>query len=282
MANFFTRLAERSLGLSPVVQPAIASRFSSTSELSDAVNLSQPISPTQEQLSTPKFHTAIRGIQREAQPNISTTTLLADQSLQSASPSIELNAKQSIPSTIHPIVPPSIYEESNRAVSPEPFRVLHSHEQTALVSHPIESHPSLPITQINIETLTTPSIIPPHSSSQQNSLVSVPGIAYQQPISQKPIFQQSISQQSNESDRSTESSLSAQAVIQPSLRSIAPTPDFSQASADRESSSPTIRVSIGRVEVRAIMPTPTPKAAPVRPRPAVSLNDYLKQRGDKS
>jgi len=40
-----------------------------------------------------------------------------------------------------------------------------------------------------------------------------------------------------------------------------------------------IRISIGRVDVRAIMPSGPPKAAPShRPKPALSLESYLKQR----
>jgi hypothetical protein len=48
-----------------------------------------------------------------------------------------------------------------------------------------------------------------------------------------------------------------------------------------ESSAPTVRVAIGRIEVRAITPPPSPfpqQAAPARPAPTLSLDDYLKQR----
>ena len=42
---------------------------------------------------------------------------------------------------------------------------------------------------------------------------------------------------------------------------------------------PTIKITIGRVDVRAIMPAaPAPRPAPARPSPALSLEDYLKQR----
>ncbi len=47
-----------------------------------------------------------------------------------------------------------------------------------------------------------------------------------------------------------------------------------------ESSEPAIRVTIGRIEVRAITPPPMPPAqqtTPVRPGPELSLDDYLKQ-----
>jgi hypothetical protein len=48
-----------------------------------------------------------------------------------------------------------------------------------------------------------------------------------------------------------------------------------------EPSAPAVRVSIGRIEVRAITPPPTPPAqrtGAARPEPGLSLDDYLKQR----
>jgi hypothetical protein len=48
----------------------------------------------------------------------------------------------------------------------------------------------------------------------------------------------------------------------------------------KERSSPTVRVTIGRVEVRAIPPQPVVQPPPeTRPEPALSLEDYLRQRG---
>jgi len=45
------------------------------------------------------------------------------------------------------------------------------------------------------------------------------------------------------------------------------------------SESPTIRITIGRVDVRALMPPPQPPISrPARPKPNLSLDDYLKQR----
>lgn len=46
----------------------------------------------------------------------------------------------------------------------------------------------------------------------------------------------------------------------------------------KESTSPTVRVTIGRVEVRAIPPQPVVQPPPA-PRPELSLEDYLRQRG---
>jgi len=45
---------------------------------------------------------------------------------------------------------------------------------------------------------------------------------------------------------------------------------------------PTIQVTVGRIEVRAITPPapPAPRTKPARPGPALSLVDYLKQRSE--
>ena len=51
-----------------------------------------------------------------------------------------------------------------------------------------------------------------------------------------------------------------------------------------EPPAPTIRVAIGRIEVRAIAPPPTPPArreTPARPGPTLALDDYLKQRNEE-
>jgi hypothetical protein len=51
-----------------------------------------------------------------------------------------------------------------------------------------------------------------------------------------------------------------------------------------EPPAPPIRVAIGRIEVRAIAPPPTPPArreTPARPGPTLSLDDYLKQRNEE-
>lgn len=44
---------------------------------------------------------------------------------------------------------------------------------------------------------------------------------------------------------------------------------------------PTIRVTIGRIEVRAVQPPPSP-AKPRATQPAMSLDDYLRRRGQES
>ena len=59
-----------------------------------------------------------------------------------------------------------------------------------------------------------------------------------------------------------------------------PTNQHSAVPASEESSStPTIRVTIGRIDVRAVTPAASPqRPKPSRPAPALSLDDYQKQR----
>jgi len=65
--------------------------------------------------------------------------------------------------------------------------------------------------------------------------------------------------------------------------SAAPTmPATTELAAEREQA-PTIKITIGRVDVRAVMPAPpAPRPAPARRDPQLSLDDYLKRRsGEK-
>jgi hypothetical protein len=45
---------------------------------------------------------------------------------------------------------------------------------------------------------------------------------------------------------------------------------------------PTVQVTIGRIEVRAILPAPPAPAAPPVRRPATSLEDYLRARNGEN
>ena len=68
-------------------------------------------------------------------------------------------------------------------------------------------------------------------------------------------------------------------VIAPRLREPVADQPLSQG---RISQPPTVRVTIGRIEVRAAMPPPAspPPAHPVRRQPAISLEQYLQQRSE--
>ena len=50
---------------------------------------------------------------------------------------------------------------------------------------------------------------------------------------------------------------------------------------DTHADTPTVRIRIGRIEVRAVPESPRPAPAARRPRPELSLDDYLKQRSER-
>lgn len=73
----------------------------------------------------------------------------------------------------------------------------------------------------------------------------------------------------------------ASPAIRPQIRATPPLPDFPARGAVGEAKPqqvpPTIRVSIGRIELRSTPPAPVP-AGPPRRRPALSLEEYMQQR----
>jgi hypothetical protein len=72
---------------------------------------------------------------------------------------------------------------------------------------------------------------------------------------------------------------SSEIVPTPSVASVAFPADRRMVTLESSPAAPTIRVSIGRIEVRAIMPSapPAQHTPPARPRPQRSLEDYLRQ-----
>lgn len=83
------------------------------------------------------------------------------------------------------------------------------------------------------------------------------------------------------SDHARRSSTPAKTSVQPHVTVYREPPASMPAEGiARPEPAPTIKITIGRVDVRAMMPAaPAPRPAPARPSPALSLDDYLKQRG---
>jgi hypothetical protein len=350
MANFFTRLAERSLGLSPVVQPAIASRFSFTSAILAAedalrngraefpptsadsnpsirVTSPAPISPVPAQFSTEKPDLAIDPTQEQVQPFSRATPSLPHPSRTAAATSPEFTLQPLISTTTDAIATAqSNREEVSQSVSPEPFRELQLRQQisgerspflvstlpepevqapaiTASNSSPLQPltpqpHHDRPmeskqiprtqlITQTDLRSTVESKQIPRTQLITQTDLrstVESKQIPRTQPITQTDLPLTVEGKQIPQTQPITQTDLHSTLPASPFPQvQTVPAAPFPQTSGRREVTPPTIHVRIGRVEVRAIVPTPsTPKVAPARPRPAVSLNEYLKQRRDKS
>jgi len=77
----------------------------------------------------------------------------------------------------------------------------------------------------------------------------------------------------------TRAALSGRLVPVGAPETVAPLGPERLAPRQEESGAPVIRVTIGRVDVRAVLPPePASKAAPLRPAPRLSLDDYLKRQ----
>jgi hypothetical protein len=310
MANFFTRLAERSLGLSPVVQPAIAPRFSFTSAVSDAedtfwngrvespptavdsspsvrVTSHPPISPVPAQFSTEKPDLAINPTQEQVQLSSRAASSLPDPSRTAAATLPESTSQPLISNATDAIATAqSSLEEVSQSMSPEPFRGVQLRQQISgerspfLVSTPPE--PEVPAPDvIAFNSSPIQPLTPQHHRDRPMENKQIPRT---QPITETDLRSTVEDKQIPQTQLVTQTDLHSTVPASPFPQfPTVPASPVPQTSGGREALPPTIRVHIGRVEVRAIMPTPsTPKVAPPRSRPAVSLNEYLKQRRDKS
>ncbi len=77
----------------------------------------------------------------------------------------------------------------------------------------------------------------------------------------------------------------ASPAIRPQIQAAAPLPDVPARGAvgeakPQQAAAPTIRVSIGRIELRSTPPAPAPSGPPRR-RPALSLEEYMQQRSGR-
>ncbi|MCC6444421.1 MAG: hypothetical protein IT210_13330 [Armatimonadetes bacterium] len=283
MADFLTRLAERALGLAPTVEPVIAPRFAPG-----------PGFEPEEQEPMPVFEE--QSIEPPRQDDAASR--LPDPPALRNSPFA--------PAPLRPEPEPAAATEesaSSEATRPQPMSA-----DVRIYAPDRQSAPLLPLPE-------APTVADISSQSAGMSQVSAPiPTAPIEPLPQAPQAQNVGQAQSIQERQAVKTILPYEAqvtvdTIQPRPRTegheplvaeepapgpirplpvhpVAARPQVSSpperaagrdAPAD-ESGPPPIRVTIGRVEVRAVFPPPRPKAEPAKSGPALSLEDYLKQR----
>ncbi|MCY6493357.1 hypothetical protein [Leptolyngbya sp. GGD] len=289
-----------------MVQPALSSRFSPASEIVEGVDLHwdreaehpftpvdtnqslemsapQSMKPVQQLFSAPESDTAFNPIQRQTQQE-SLITSPSNQVIQPSSTLPQPNLKQVMSPTANSRSTSQFtIEEPNQTASLQPLQVLQPSHLVPLISH-LSSSTGQP----NPGSSNT-------SKNEANTLLDQPlsaqnhhdrSVASKQPetldhtLFPQPITPQDYNDRSNRRDHSiANDSNSLAQLAAPKNSKLALRDSYPQSLAESVVAPPTIRVVIGRVEVRAMMPAqPTPKATPVRSRPAVSLDAYLKQR----
>jgi hypothetical protein len=228
MTDFLTRLAQRALGVAPVVQPLVRSAFVPMPTVNDRA----------------------------------TSTPAPD--LAEAERSTAPVASESARSNGH---------ERGRVAARPPIL-----ERRAPIADPVAETESI-ITPPTVESPsrmreTRPVRSPDPADDTPSGMASVdPGTDRAQPATPRA------------DDDGTESPASRltvpmRAAAQTSRQALAREPT-SERRANDDEAAPTIRVTIGRIDVRAITP-PAPPPAPARPGPTLSLRDYLRQQSKKT
>lgn len=252
MADFLTRLAERTLGVAPMVQPMFTPEPLLTSD------------------THPLQHEDISMVQPMIAPELS-----------SASEALNLEHKDRAVDTVRDNIVPAMDRPSPAALrllrhhSIHPQTPKHAagqsfleHNQDVHASHEQVKHtprgpsPELEgLTRRSIPAVESGIVPAQGATASTSSLVSSSTVSEAIP---------------NEVSLGTYLSTNRTSLT----RALLPAQHLEVSAAEKSTSAPTIRVTIGRIEVRAIMPTKEPTARPpsTRPRPKLSLDDYLKQQ----
>jgi hypothetical protein len=306
MRDFFTRLAERSLGLAPLVQPRITSRYaegpSLAADLEESAvreatsTLLNPSSdrerPDRGELSSRTEPSLVRSDSPAREEFLGTPSVASNAELLRSDGATEQSSLSGPELAPHPTLPlPSSWdtilagesglEESSRPEMDEVPEHSPSHSlrpsaqdrqlHPSPVRHAVEIHPVRG--QQMIQPAQAPSgetdRLPAANRGEKRQIVESTTIAdypHESAISPRPIRGEQPSHRRRPAQ--PEATL-------PGISETSPLPD--PATQPR----PVIRVSIGRIEVRAVRPPDTrpPSPAPVtRVKPPLSLDEYLRQR----
>ena len=236
MTDFFTRLAEQTLGLAPTARPLLPSRFAAGPALAGTFNSAMDEAPVVED-----------GGAVEITSRLDTMPMLFARSPQAASDL--LRGRSAVPSQ-------NAIGQKHTEILPSSSPLIPSEALSFYRSQTENTEPQLRPREVSSPTVqerTQLRVADPGRRDVDNES-SLPG-RRSTPVSEIH-YQES-----------------------PPLQSQARFASFSQDTSAHEAL-PDIQVTIGRIDVRAMLP-PTPPAAsstPNRPRPALSLDDYLKQQ----
>jgi hypothetical protein len=290
MTDFFTRLAERTLGLTPRIQPLLASRFAPAPvtpvffDTLDEVRASAPEPPadptqtptalsregpvsTQDQISS-SAATEMHAISRTSQ---SRTT-------QSSSRATELSARtaQSSHAPDETIRPDAWSAERGAAVP----------SVKMLQGPPIQPMRAPPVARLEprrqsaiARSLPAPSVVV--AVERTNDPVQ-----HDEQTQAAPLSFAAVSQEQSEASKDERESL-VRSIVGGAVRhaeAVRPQPPALVSHEEsfprsNDSGPPIVRVTIGRIEVRAIQPPAPPVPRAIPPAPKLSLEEYLGRGG---
>ncbi|HEY0737935.1 MAG TPA: hypothetical protein VGD69_23660 [Herpetosiphonaceae bacterium] len=305
MPDFFTRLAERTLGVANTIQPVVPSLFAPGAPLIDGhaegrqeLTIEEQ-APQSESAAPPQAIDAF--VERRETPAQTqhAESIVMRQPTAPPAPTVErvrppqpqINpATRAEPNNvappaeahqmIEPSAAPSTRSESTTPQRSEPTSPTARREQPAqLLSTPdtlpsVQASPQHPASEPR----------PPHTTPSARSLVAEQPLDLDSPgrsTSSVPIADERQAQSVERRAASTQTERPALVPREPLLPLLPPTSRAPEPSGPQPA--PQIHVSIGRIEVRAVTPQPAeqPKPRPA-PTPRMSLDDYLRsQNGDR-
>lgn len=288
MADFLTRLIERSIGATTVVQPLLAPAFSTAPETGDAPQLNLPEETIKAQ--SPATHS------RQATPQ---PAQLSEQMRQ-------LHAQPLTPQSIDDIAateteevksPPPARERMRRTAQSE-RRLSDGDEAASTSSETNEPRAEPRITPPSSSIAFAQETLPPlHDTSPvtprsqlQNDVATEPAVTLLMPLATSADAGQSSTSAATKDERTSATPSLVETSARP--QGVASPVNFDAAQAGRQLSdterankmeataAPTIRVSIGRIEVRAVaqQPQTAPPQQVSRPAPRISLDEYLRSQ----
>jgi len=262
MADFFSRLAERTLGVVAVAKPVIAPLFAPGPQLvaesvalapqaSEAASRRHPV-PTPAavvQPLKPPFGTTPRQPVRHRVAELKPPTGTTPRRPEASEPSVPPIAEPS-----QPLGPAATPERRIPAVPVPPRKVESEVPYAEARREPNPRSPLAPAPYVQptvaAQFRELPAPVAPHP---EEPIDAQPALAVRRHVA-LPEMAPLIDRRPPDAPRST-------------VRE------------DRTPAAPTVRISIGRIEVRAVYPEPPPQPlAGPEPRSALSLADYLKQR----
>ena len=315
MADFWQRLAARSLGETPRVEPAIAPLYASgrllaqsleqAEDIQDTVSFNtdpvpilasqlvklSPTSPFAELTRSPQPSESqlinSQSVENQPAKNSSQpdqTTARIEPEQRSIQPDHSAVDRELMPRRIDPIA-------QKQPIAPEPIAPAQtslSMRSSSLV--PISrSATSIPLINPQISSpATLTSVQLPKDSTNQSSVPSLPPIAIAPlpPTVQPQIAQPQTAQPDTEQPADRPDPESVQPIPPPQITPLIRRAEATEAIAESNRRSlpsvalPTIQVTIGRIEIRATPPVAN-RSKPPRSAPQLSLQDYLKQQGGK-
>jgi hypothetical protein len=266
MSHLLTRLADRAMGIAPTIEPVRSPMFGGEPAV---------YGETAERETTGFFY---GDIVTGAQAGQAATTETSAGFSNAVTNQVEQDRTQD--SFIQPVSSRVLHEPSAAAEDNLSTRDSNDQQQghDSIDLSPLVASPPRLIETVAAVPEPSTSVLSPVSSQAPRSVDSHPSLDERVPKAVDTFIEPPASSDSP-APTTAETQLRPRAFLEPILSAKDAIDKFPQESSNARSGQPTIKVTIGRIEVRAVTPPPVPAPRQRKKTQAsLSLDDYLKQR----